>query len=67
MITFLQELLDNGRAPSTLKVYVAAGQSIGRNDLIKFLKGARRLNPPPQMVLLLDLSTVLRALRGPLF
>ncbi|XP_016362283.1 taste receptor type 1 member 1-like [Sinocyclocheilus anshuiensis] len=70
------ELLDKGRAPSTLKVYVAAiavnhsleaGQSIGKNDLIvKFLKGARRLNPPrPQTVPFWDLSIVLRAQRGP--
>ncbi len=46
-----------------------AGQSIGRNDLIvKFLKGARRLNPPrPQTVPSWDLSIVLRALRGPPF
>ena len=56
VLSFLQELLDRGRTPSTLKVYVAAiaafakpanGQSPGKNDLIiRFLRGARRLNPP---------------------
>lgn len=56
VLTFLQEVLDGGRAPSTLKVYVAsitanrtsmASQSIGKHDLVvQFLRGARRLNPP---------------------
>ncbi len=56
ILSFLQELLEKGRSPSTLKVYVAAiassqapidGQSVGRNNLvIRFLKGSRRLNPP---------------------
>ncbi|XP_016098295.1 T-complex-associated testis-expressed protein 1-like [Sinocyclocheilus grahami] len=56
MLTFLQELLDKGRTPSMLKVYVAAiaanhalvaGQSVGKNDLVvKFLRGAQRLNLP---------------------
>ena len=75
VLSFLQELLDKGRAPSTLKVYVAAiaafsettlGQSIGRNDLvIRFLRGARRLNPPrPPSVPMWDLSTVLAAMKG---
>ncbi len=75
ILSFLQELLDNGRIPSKLKVYVAAitanhsleaGHSIGKNDLIvKFLKGAQRLNPPrPQTVPIWDLSIVLRALQG---
>lgn len=55
VLSFLRELLDAGCTPSTLKVYVAAitafhapvaGQSLGRNDLVvRFLKGARRLNP----------------------
>ncbi|CAM4550910.1 unnamed protein product [Leuciscus chuanchicus] len=69
------ELLDKGRSPSTLKVYVAAiavfssttlGQSIGRNDLvIRFLRGAKRLNPPrPPTVPIWDLSTVLEAMKG---
>ncbi|KAL0173136.1 hypothetical protein M9458_033447, partial [Cirrhinus mrigala] len=43
ILSFLQELLDKGRSPSTLKVYVAAiaafhapiaDQSIGRNNLV---------------------------------
>jgi len=47
-LSFLQELLDKGRTPSMLKVYVPAiavftkpvtGQSLGKNDLvIRFLK-----------------------------
>ena len=78
VLSFLQELLDKGRSPSTLKVYVAAiaacstatpGQSLGRNDLvIRFLRGARRLNPPrPPSVPVWDLSTVLAAMKGPPF
>jgi len=75
VLSFLQELLDKGRTPSTLKVYVAAiatfakpvsGQSLGRNDLVvRFLRGARRLNPPrPPSVPSWDLSTVLEAMKG---
>ncbi|KAL0153035.1 hypothetical protein M9458_051634, partial [Cirrhinus mrigala] len=72
VLTFLQQLLNKGRVPSTLKVYVAAiaaleaGHSLGRNDfIVKFLKGAWRLNPPcPQMIPSWDLSAVLRALKG---
>ncbi len=78
VLTLLQELLDNGRAPSTLKFYVPAiapnhsfeaGHSIGRTDLVvKFLRGTWRLNPPrPQTVPTWDLSIVPRALRGPAF
>ncbi|KAL0185441.1 hypothetical protein M9458_021138, partial [Cirrhinus mrigala] len=78
ILSFLQELLDKGRSPSTLKVYVAAiatshtpiaGQSVGRNNLVvRFLKGSRRLNPPrPHTIPTWDLSTVLRALKGPPF
>ncbi|KAL0153933.1 hypothetical protein M9458_050764, partial [Cirrhinus mrigala] len=77
-LSFLQELLDKGRSPSMLKVYVAAitashapiaGQSVGRNNLVvRFLKGSRRLNPPrPLAIPTWDLSTVLRALKGPPF
>ncbi len=73
VLTFLQELLDKGHTPSMLKVYVAAiaanhsleaGRTIGRNDLvIKFLRGARRLNPPrPKTMPTWDLSIVLGAL-----
>lgn len=56
LLSFLQEQLDKGHTPSTLKVYMVviaanntlvATQSKGRNDLvINFLKGARRLKPP---------------------
>lgn len=56
ILSFLQERLDVGRTPSTLKVYVAAisafhngidKQPVGKNDLVvKFLHSARRLNPP---------------------
>ncbi|XDV44795.1 hypothetical protein PO909_013034 [Leuciscus waleckii] len=78
VLSFLQELLDVGRTPSMLKVYVAAiaayhapvdGQSLGRNYLVvQFLKGARRINPSrPPSVPSWDLSTVLRALKGPPF
>ncbi len=78
VLSFLQELLDKGRSHSTLKVCVAAlaafyapiaGQSVGRdNSVVRFLKGARRLNPPrPLTVPTWDLPTVLRALKGPPF
>ncbi len=75
VLSFLQELLDKGRSHSTLKVFVAAiaafhapiaGQSVGRdNSVVRFLKGARRLNPPRPLTW--DLPTVLRALKGPPF
>ncbi len=78
VLSFLQELLDKGRSHSTLKMFVAAiaafhapiaGQSVGRdNSVVRFLKGARRLNPPrPLTVPTWDLPTVLRALKGPPF
>ncbi len=78
VLSFLQKLLDKGRSHSTLKVFVAAiaafhapiaGQSVGRdNSVVRFLKGARRLNPPrPLTVPTWDLPTVLRALKGPPF
>ncbi len=59
VLSFLQERLECRLSPSTLKVYAAAiaahhdavyGQSLGKHDLIvRFLKGARRMNPsrPP--------------------
>lgn len=75
ILSYLQELLNKGRSPSTLKVYVAAvaashapiaGQSVGRNNLVvRFLRGSRRLHPPrPLTVPTWDLPTVLRALKG---
>ncbi len=78
VLSFLHELLDKGRSQSTLRVFVAAiaafhapiaGQSVGRdNSVVRFLKGAKRLNPPrPLTVPTWDLPTVLRALKGPPF
>ena len=75
VLSFLQELLEKGRSPSTLKVYVAAiaafaettrGRAMGRNELIiRFLRGARRMNPPrPPSVPSWDLSLVLAALEA---
>ncbi len=64
VLSFLQERLERRLSPSTLKVYVAAiaahhnavdGRSLGKHDLIvRFLRGARRLNPsrPPPDALL---------------
>lgn len=74
MLTFLQELLHKWQTPSTLKVYMAAiavnhalmtGQSVGKNNfVVKFLRGARRLNlPHPNTVPICDLSIVFGALR----
>ncbi|XDV11895.1 hypothetical protein PO909_000690 [Leuciscus waleckii] len=75
VLSFLQEGLERRLSPSTLKVYVAAiaahheavdGKSLGRHDLIvRFLRGARRLNPPrPPFVPSWDLSVVLTALQS---
>ncbi len=54
VLSFLQEMLECRLSPSTLKVYVATiathhdavdGRSLGKHDLIvRFLKGARRMN-----------------------
>ncbi len=74
---FLQERLERRLSPSTLKAHVAAitahhvavdGRSLGKHDLIvRFLRGARRLNSPrPPLVPSWDLSIVLAGLqRGP--
>ncbi len=78
VLSFLQELLDKGRSHSTLRVFVTAiaafhaliaGQSVGRdNSVVRFLRGAKRLNPPrPHTFPTWDLPTVLRALKGPPF
>ncbi len=75
LLSFLQDGLERRLSPSTLKVYVAAiaahhdavdGKSLGKHDLvIRFLRGARRLNPPrPHLVPSWDLPSVLSALRG---
>ncbi len=77
VFSFLQERLEHRLSPSTLKVYVAAiaahhdavdGRSLGKHDLIvRFLKGARRMNPSRSpLVPSWDLSIVLAGLqRGP--
>ncbi len=78
MLSFLQEGLDRRQCPSTLKVYVAAiaahhdavdGKYLGNHDLVvRFLRGARRLNPPrPTSVPSWDLSLVLMAPQRPPF
>lgn len=70
--------LENGCAPSTLKVYVAAiavyhqwilNKPVGKCDLVITLqRGARWMNPPwPPTVPTWDLLLVLRALVGPPF
>ncbi len=56
VLSFLQQGLERRLSPSTLKVYVAAiaanhdpveGKSLGKHDwVVRFLRGARRLNPP---------------------
>ncbi len=77
VLSFLQERLERRLSLSTLKVYVAAiaahhdavdGRSLGKHDLIvRFLKGARRMNPSrPPLVPSWDLSIILAGLqRGP--
>ncbi len=74
VLYFLQQGLERRLSPSTLKVHAAAisayhdhidGKSIGKHDLvIRFLRGARRLNPPrPPSIPSWDLALVLRALQ----
>ncbi len=77
VLSFLQQGLERRLSPSTLKVYVAAisanhdpveGKSVGKHDwVVRFLRGARRLNPPrPPSIPSWDLTLVLRALQqGP--
>ncbi len=77
VLSFLQERLERRLSPSTLKVYVAAiaahhdavdGRSLEKHDLIvRFLKGARRMNPSRSPLLpSWDLSIILAGLqRGP--
>ncbi len=77
VLTFLQQRLERRLSPSTLKVYVAAVaayhdavdcRSLGKHDLIvRFLRGARRLNPPRSPLMpSLDLSIILAGLQmGP--
>ncbi len=73
VLSFLQQGLERRLSPSTLKVYVAAisayhdpveGKSVGKHNLVvRFLRGARRLNlgGPPSLPSW-DLALVLRAL-----
>ncbi|XP_044124623.1 uncharacterized protein LOC122946099 [Bufo gargarizans] len=74
ILQFMQDGLDKGLSPSTLKVQISAlsaafGRSLHQDPLIKrFLKGAVRLKPSisrpiPQW----DLSVVLKGLSGPPF
>ncbi len=74
VLSFLQQGLERRLSPSTLKVYVAAisahhdpieGRSVGKHYLVvRFLRGARRLNPPrPPSLPSWDLALVLRALQ----
>ncbi len=73
VLSFLQQGLERRLSPSTLKVYVAAisayhdpveGKSVGKHNLVvRFLRGARRSNPPrPPSLPSWDLALVLRAL-----
>ncbi|XDV37733.1 hypothetical protein PO909_007293 [Leuciscus waleckii] len=75
VLSFLQEGLERRLSPSTLKVYVNAiaahhdaveGKSVGKHNLIiRFLRGARRLNPPcAPLVPSWDLSVGLTALQS---
>ncbi len=70
MLSSLQERLERRLSPSTLKVYAAAiaahhvavdGWPMGKHNLIvRFLRGARRLNPPkPPLVPSWNLSIIL--------
>ncbi len=75
---FLQQRLEQRLSPSILNAYVATiaanhdpvdGKLVGKHDwVIRFLRGARRLNPPrPPSIPSWDLSLVLRALQqGPI-
>ncbi len=73
ILQFLQQRMDSGSMPSTLKVYVAAipafhatigRRSVGKHDLvIRFLRGARRQRPSrPPTVPTWDLALVLGVL-----
>ncbi|KAI2665751.1 hypothetical protein H4Q32_022840 [Labeo rohita] len=74
VLSFLQEGLDRHLSALTLKVHVAAisanhdlvgGRSVGKHDLIiRFLRGARRLNPPrSHLIPSWDLAVVLQGLQ----
>ena len=78
ILEFLQQLFDEGKAASTLKVYMAAisachaginGSSPGSHPLAsRFMAGVRRLRVPERhLIPSWDLLVVLRALTGPPF
>ncbi|KAK0139969.1 hypothetical protein N1851_023132 [Merluccius polli] len=78
ILDFLQSRLDDGLAPSTIKVYIAAisarhnrvdGVTVGSNTLVShFLKGAQRLRPPQRSPRASwDLPLVLQVLGKPPF
>ena len=78
ILHFLQSVLDNRRAASTLRVYMAAisatharvdNQTVGSHYLItQFLKGAQRLQPPRSLrAPSWDLQVALRSLCLPPF
>ncbi|KAI2646378.1 ORF V: Enzymatic polyprotein [Labeo rohita] len=78
VLSFLQESLDRHLSASTLKVHVAAisanhdlvsGRLVGKHDLIiRFLRGARRLNPPrSNLIPSWDLAVILQGLQQDLF
>lgn len=78
ILSFLQELLDKGKAFSTIKVYLAAISAchvgfvdgpVSHHPLVcRFMKGARRLHPVSKpLVPTWDLSLVLGAVSQPPF
>ena len=78
MLCFLQSLLDNGKAFSTIKVYLSAISachvgfdkvSVGKHPLVcRFMKGVRRLRPAQRRLFpSWNLSEVLEALSRPPF
>ena len=78
ILSFLQDLIDKGKAFSTIKVYLAAisachtgfeGKSVGQHPLVcQFMKGARRKLPTARALApSWDLPLVLDALSCPPF
>ena len=78
ILSFLQDLLDKGRAFSTIKVYLAAisachvgfgDKTVGQHPLIcRFMRGALRLRPVSKpLAAPWDLASVLEALYCPPF
>lgn len=78
ILSFLQDLIDRGRAFSTIKVFLAAisachvgigGKSVGQHPLVvRFMKGARRSLPVSKpLAPSWDLSMVLEVISAPPF